>query len=120
MWDMISPDMSEVLNYLRVDCPFEFYWYDKTSATRSSYSKGFGISSEDGGQSWIFNTEGIEVTYSFPVAEEYRGETVYTIRTSLLQSVQTAADNAKQSWINTRATAIMINWSITEKKSVIL
>ncbi len=95
MWDMISPDMSEVLNYLRVDCPFEFYWYDKTSATRSSYSKGFGISSEDGGQSWIFNTEGIEVTYSFPVAEEYRGETDYTIRTSLLQSVQTAADNAK-------------------------
>lgn len=95
MWDMISPDMSEVLNYLRVDCPFEFYWYDKTSATRSSYSKGFGISSEDGGQSWIFNTEGIEITYSFPVAEEYRGETDYTIRTSLLQSVQTAADNAK-------------------------
>jgi len=95
MWEKITPDFGRLLNYLLMDCPYDFYWYDKTASTGSSFNKGISVSTKDG-VNFTFSIEGISLIYTFPVAEGYRGAADYTVDASRFQTAQTAAENAKE------------------------
>lgn len=88
----IRINLKSVLNYLLVDCPFEFYWFDKTAGV-SSNSYQMSATSQK------IKLEGEGITYSFQVADEYQdknaSEPLYTAKSSLAQSAKTASDNAK-------------------------
>lgn len=77
-----------ILRYLLADCPYEFYWFNKSSGG------GMGI-----GLSQSFTTEWVTVSslqFSFTVAEEYRATNdAYTVSNNLA-IVRRAAENAKK------------------------
>lgn len=85
-------NLGSVLNYLLVDCPYEFYWFDKTVGVSSNSYRMSATSQK-------IKLEGEGITYSFPVAGEYQDksapEPLYTVKSVLAQSAKTAADNAK-------------------------
>lgn len=88
----ISVNLRNVLDYLLADCPYEFYWFDKTAGVgQSSYRMS--------ATSQTIKLVGEGITYSFSVADEYRdkdaAEPAYTVKSALAQSAKTAADNAK-------------------------
>ena len=84
-------DSSAVVNALLADCPYELYWFDKTSPTNSGYSVSAGYA---GGEEFI--TFGSDPYFRFPVAEEYADENgAYLVDTSTGETVRTAASNAR-------------------------
>ena len=78
--------MSRVLNCLLADCPYELYWFDKTKEGAMQLS--YGLS---GNSSEIFITS---LTFSFKVAEAYKGADDYTTDISKTSAVTTAVANA--------------------------
>ncbi|MCD7767890.1 MAG: dockerin type I domain-containing protein [Oscillospiraceae bacterium] len=74
---------THVLNYLLYDCPYDFYWFDKSANTTSQ----------------LRCTETQEVltvtiTYYFPVAEGYQSETKYTVNSEKAAAAMQSAANA--------------------------
>ena len=90
----ISINMSNVLNYLLVDCPYDLYWFDKTTGLTSS---GYSMSATS--ERITIQEEGI--IWYFAVAKNYQSETaeeqekLYTVKSSLAQTAITASENAK-------------------------
>lgn len=70
-------DISAIRNALRMDCPYELYWYNP-------YLYGSGVT---GGKDWI--------TITFLVDETYRGSSIFEVNTSKTRAAKTAAQNAK-------------------------
>lgn len=70
-------DTNSVLSYLLADCPYEFYWFDKTAGMSIGYDSR------------------LQGTFSFTVAKEYQGGDQYTV-SSDVSKVQAAAQTARQ------------------------
>lgn len=92
----VCPDFNRILNYLLTDCPYELYWFDKTSGALSS-QPGMRAVTEDGVNWALEVTSGM--SYSFAVAEEYQDAAAqnpeYTVLSSMAQTALRAASNAK-------------------------
>ncbi|MBQ3424323.1 MAG: hypothetical protein IJH38_03900, partial [Clostridia bacterium] len=76
------------------DCTWEMYWLDRYGGTNisSNWSPQPFYLSDDGS---CYVTDGMFVTFSFPVLEQYRlQEGLYQLDTSLIQNAKLAADNA--------------------------
>ena len=89
--------VSLILDYLRVDCPYDLYWHDKTVGIRRTGKPAFGASSN--GESWTLklNTEASPgITMWFAVAADYAGADAYTVDTEKTGATQVAVQNAKQ------------------------
>ena len=71
---------------LLYSCPYELYWYDKTSSTSIDDDISYKISD---GKVWL------SMTYLFPVSVDYRGNNNYEVNTSYGTSVSNAANNAR-------------------------
>ncbi len=89
-------DLRKVLNYLLVDCPYAFYWFDKTEGVSG---EGYSMRVAPNGTEYKLTLTGDGITYSFPVAEEYQdkdaSDPLYTVKNTLVQTAKTASDNAK-------------------------
>ena len=82
--EMSGFKLSELLNALLADCPYELYWFDKTSGVSSSYSAG--VTSK--------RVTFKSVNYTFPVAKEYSAGN-YTLNTAYIDSINNAVNTAK-------------------------
>ena len=82
--EMSGFKLSELLNALLADCPYELYWFDKTSGVSSSYSAG--VTSK--------RVTIKSVNYTFPVAKEYSAGN-YTLNTAYIDSINNAVNTAK-------------------------
>ncbi len=79
-----SYDISFVVGCLLRDCPYEFYWFDKSAGYQ--YSSSASVS---GSQVTI------KYTVSFKVGSEYRGSSEFTVDTSVTSAASSAASNAQ-------------------------
>ena len=83
----ISFDFNLVIDALLADCPYDLYWYDKTSST--SYS---GVSWSCSDDSFRITSPGY--TFYFPVSQDYAvGQ--YTVDTSYGAAVSAAVENIR-------------------------
>ncbi len=84
------------LNYvsaLLTDCPYDLYWYDKTSAGGASSQLAYGYSTDG---STVTVSSGT-ITFSFSVAEAFRqGSQQYVVSNAFAATVTTAKNNAAQ------------------------
>ncbi len=82
----LSEEIDPIISYLLMDCPYDFYWFDKTEG----YAYGFDLTS-GGGKYSVSQLE-----FEFAVAYEYQGAGGWTqIDASKVSGVKKAADNAK-------------------------
>ncbi len=74
---------THVLNYLLYDCPYDFYWFDKSANTTSQlrYTETQELLT-------------VTITYYFPVAEGYQSETKYTVNSEKAAAAVQSAANA--------------------------
>ncbi|MDE7194875.1 MAG: Ig-like domain-containing protein, partial [Oscillospiraceae bacterium] len=81
-WDSLAADAEDVIKYLLVDMPEEFYWYDKV--------RGCSIIGE-------IDTNRIPTVcrFSFTVAGSYAGDTAYTVNPYKMSAAKTAVENAQ-------------------------
>ena len=77
---------SKVLSALLADCPYEMYWYDKTSSLRISYSVSYSYDTTPS----ISCT--LTLTLEMPVVTAYRGSADYTVNATLAQHAAQAVD----------------------------
>ena len=73
------------------DCPYELYWFDKTSSVKELMS-GLYFDRTSGD---VYIKESSRYTARFPVAQEYAAAADYTTDPSKGQQVQTAVANAQ-------------------------
>ena len=96
LMEKVHIDLRKVLNYLLVDCPYAFYWFDKTEGVSG---EGYRMSAAHNGTEYKLTLTGDGITYFFPVAEEYQdkdaSDSLYTVKNTLVQTAKTASDNAK-------------------------
>lgn len=71
----------KVISYLMMDCPYDFYWYDKTADSVLNVYLVMGIINK--------------IDFPFMVAEEYRGSNDFTVNTSKTSLTTKAVSNAK-------------------------
>lgn len=87
----LSPSLDKVVNVLLVDCPYELYWFDKSSG--GGWTKGYS-SSYGGG---VIN---LSINLSFAVAEAYQDKTSdnskYTVDGTKAQSAADAVKKANE------------------------
>lgn len=104
-----NPDkISDILNLLLVNCPYELYWFDKTEGITKpsgvSVTASYGGSTEDS----ISLKEGSGLTFTFKVSKDYAagGQTGTTsvdtsktgaTKSAIAQASQIVADNASKS-----------------------
>ena len=84
-------DTSKILRYLMVDCPYELYWYNKSSG--GTIMDGPTFSYTEGSKK---TTVKGSLEFSMTVVNAYQGGNKYSIDTRKAKSVQTAVDNAKK------------------------
>ncbi|MCC8156670.1 MAG: leucine-rich repeat protein, partial [Oscillospiraceae bacterium] len=74
---------TRVWNYLLYDCPYDFYWFDKSANTTSQlrYTETQELLT-------------VTITYYFPVAEDYQSETKYTVNSEKAAAAVQSAANA--------------------------
>ncbi|MCC8077399.1 MAG: leucine-rich repeat protein [Oscillospiraceae bacterium] len=74
---------TRVWNYLLYDCPYDFYWFDKSASVTSQlrYSETQELLT-------------VTITYYFPVAEGYQSETKYTVNSEKAAAAVQSAANA--------------------------
>ncbi|MCD8078588.1 MAG: hypothetical protein LUE63_09515, partial [Lachnospiraceae bacterium] len=80
----------KIVYCLLVDCPYEMYWFSKTS-----YSVGWSMSFS-GTSSAYTSITFTSITFNFPVISDYQDSTAYTLSTSGVERAQTAVENAQQ------------------------
>ncbi len=82
----LAADIDPIISYLLMDCPYDFYWFDKTAG----YAYRFDLTSGGG----KYNVS--QLTFEFAVAYEYQGAGGWTqIDAGKVSGVKAAADNAK-------------------------
>lgn len=93
--DMYFPDTKLLQSCLTADCPLEMFWYDKTSGFAMNNELGFILRGDR------LEVRGLEqgLIFEFSVAMEYQDRSApdptLAVDASLLQTVQAAADNAR-------------------------
>ena len=94
MYAKLDYDMSAALDRLQASCPYELYWYDKTSSTSSDGCLVGAINDGTGWKAHFKADDGIALTISMPVSTEYVGTALYTVDTEKTGAAVTAASNA--------------------------
>ncbi len=84
----IKDAFSAVIYALLTDCPYDLYWYDKTSDGGSKTSYSYSYSSSSG-------LSLSEITYSMTVASAYQSASAYTVNSSGVTAAKTALANAQ-------------------------
>ncbi|MBR3246176.1 MAG: hypothetical protein IKF90_26310 [Parasporobacterium sp.] len=91
----LLPDMSNVITALLFDCPYELYWYNKSSSGGCDFSAPYSVSysGSDGKISkLVFKDSSDSITYSLAVADEYASGT-YTVNSKKIAAVRKAVSN---------------------------
>lgn len=90
-----APAIDAVLQYLLVDCPYTLYWFDKTMGVGTK-NLTFGAEETENGQYVLIAPD--EITYLFPVAEEFQDagaqDPQYTVSQELIHAAEDAAGRA--------------------------
>ena len=94
MYAKLDYDMSAALDRLQASCPYELYWYDKTSSTSSDGCLVGAVNDGTGWKAHFKADDGIALTISMPVSTEYVGTALYTVDTEKTGAAVTAASNA--------------------------
>ncbi len=92
--DRLRQDIDQAICALRMDYPYEFYWYNPFRITGGGYSYAFKYrySYKNGRWKKLRLTGSIE--FSFIASQDYRSDT-YTVRSSGVAAAKRAADNAR-------------------------
>lgn len=100
-WDAIELEAGEkfakevninaIIDCLLVDCPYEFYWYDKVNGAKMWYSMEGSINTE--AQHVVTISE---LTFSFSVAEAYQGANESTVDSAKAGAAQSAVKKANE------------------------
>ena len=85
----LVPDLNKVVTALLFDCPYEFFWYNKTASGACQSSTGYSGSGRNGKLETISITK---LVYSFQVAEEYAAST-WQVDSSKIAAIQTSIKN---------------------------
>ncbi|MCD7863384.1 MAG: hypothetical protein LUG61_07715 [Lachnospiraceae bacterium] len=92
----VSGSISTVMDALLTDCPYDLYWYDKTSTGGSKTRYWMSATSTLDGESYLELTS---IEYSMSVASAYQDSTVneskYTVNNSAVESAKKAIENAQ-------------------------
>ncbi len=91
VWARSGFDLNLVVNALLSDCPYQLYWYDKTSGT-SVTGVSFSAKKENG--EWKLTLTG-EISMNFCVASAY-AVSRYETDTSVGRTVQASVENARR------------------------
>lgn len=83
--ERLNQIMSSMLDYLLMDCPYELYWFNKSTKGAMIYRYGYSSN----------QPEILNVKVSFIVADEYKGSSVYEVDSSKVNAAKTAAANAQ-------------------------
>lgn len=91
-----AADVSKVLECLLVDCPYELYWFNKTSTEAVSGGVKFGFSiktsdSDEQGKVWVSITNAY---WGFSVASAYAGDEVFTTDIDKTSAASSAVEAA--------------------------
>ncbi len=78
-------DTRSILSYLLMDCPYELYWYDKTTGMFTPYGINY-----NSGSATVSN-----IRMQFAVAGEYAGTEKFTVNTSKTAASKKAAETAQ-------------------------
>ena len=90
-------EISDVINALMTDMPYEMYWFDKTQGWSWSYPGQMCAMDSEGNVSFRYY-EGTSISVSMAVAQEYSANNTvgsYAINTKLGQAVTDAAANIR-------------------------
>jgi len=93
VYEAISPNCSAVLDALSVDCPYELYWFDKTSEDLSISFPTLRATSAGGVEKL---TAVGSVTIKMPVVQYYAAAAAYTVTTEHVDAVNAAIAKAKK------------------------
>ncbi len=92
----VSGSISTVMDALLTDCPYDLYWYDKTSTGGSKTRYWMSATSTLDGKSYLKLTS---IEYSMSVASAYQDsmvdESKYTVDNSAVESAKKAIENAQ-------------------------
>lgn len=84
----------EIIDALVADCPYDFYWYDKTENHGVMFGYPTSFNASNDGSGWKINFSG-SYHFSFYVAEYYQLDgQPYEYNISFGQNAQAAAENA--------------------------
>ena len=92
MYSMIDFDIQTIVYRLLDDCPFDCYWYDKTTSTSSS---NYGIGGTYSNGEWLLYFSDTSITYSFPVCQAYSGGS-YSVSPTQINRALAASNKAQQ------------------------
>lgn len=96
--EQITPSLHTIFRYLLVDCPYDLYWFNKSSGGVAV--KGWSISGSTlNGEDYTISVSS-NLEYSFIVAEEYQDESAenpsLTVNAALIRTANEASENAKK------------------------
>ena len=92
MGEFVGFDIQRIVDKLLVDCPFDCYWYDKTSETNS---EGYMVSATYSNGEWKLYFSGTGYKYYFPVSQDY-ADGSYNVSSVQINRALSASNKAKQ------------------------
>ena len=92
MYAMVNFDIQTIVYKLLDECPFDCYWFDKTTSVSGSIYT-IGGTWENG--EWLLYFRSTSVSYSFPVCQAYSGGS-YTVSALQVSRAVAASNKAKQ------------------------
>ncbi len=93
--DRLRQDIDQVVSALRMDYPYQFYWYNPFRLTGGGYSYAFRYRYSYKNGRWKKLKLTGSISFSFIASQDYRSDT-YTVKSSGVAAAKKAADNAKE------------------------
>ena len=93
-----SAAVANILDLLLVDCPYELYWFDKSTSQAFVYPSSLGVTATSGGSGSSISLKGEGITFSFKVSKDYSvGNVIGTtdVDVSKTSAASQAVDTAK-------------------------
>lgn len=93
-----SAAVANILDLLLVDCPYELYWFDKSTSQAFVYPSSLGVTAASGGSGSSISLKGEGITFSFKVSKDYSvGNVIGTtdVDVSKTGAASQAVDTAK-------------------------
>ena len=93
-----SAAVANILDLLLVDCPYELYWFDKSTSQAFVYPSSLGVTATSGGSGSSISLKGEGITFSFKVSKDYSvGNVIGTtdVDVSKTGAASQAVDTAK-------------------------
>ena len=90
--------VTNILDLLLVNCPFELYWFDKSTSQAFVYPSSLGVTAASGGSGSSISLTGEGITFSFKVSKDYSvGDAIGTtdVDVSKTGAASQAVDTAK-------------------------